>query len=314
MMKAKVMRIVFMGTPDFALPSLTGLIEAGHDIPAVVTVPDKPAGRGRHLRPSAVKECALGLHLALLQPGEMRDPAFIQELRGLAADLFVVVAFRILPPEVFSLPRIGTVNLHASLLPRYRGAAPINWAIINGEKETGATTFFIDEKVDTGSWLLQCRVPIGEEMTAGELHDLLAEEGGELLFRTVAGLDAGTLVPKPQEGAATRAPKLTREMGLIDWNRPTGALHNLVRGLSPYPAAWTRWRGRTLKIIKARPGPAGKHDKPGTLIYAGGKCPLLAATGDGALELVTLQPEGGKALSAAEFLRGHSLNPGEIIG
>jgi len=308
------MRLVFMGTPEFALPSLTGLLEAGYEISAVVTVPDKPAGRGRQLRPSAVKECAVGLHLPLLQPGELCDPAFIQELRGLAADLFVVVAFRILPPEVFSLPRIGTVNLHASLLPHYRGAAPINWAIINGERETGATTFFIDEKVDTGNWLLQCRVPIGEEMTAGELHDQLAEEGGILLLRTVAGLEAGTLEPKPQEGEVTRAPKLTREMGQIDWRRPAGALHDLVRGLSPSPAAWTLWRGKTLKIIRTSPGPAGNHGEPGTLLHAGGKSPLLAATGDGALELVTLQPEGGKALSAAEFLRGHSLNPGEIIG
>jgi len=225
-----------------------------------------------------------------------------------------VVAFRILPPEVFTLPGIGTINLHASLLPKYRGAAPINWAIINGEQETGATTFFIDEKVDTGQWLMQCRVPIGEEMSAGELHDLLAEEGGELLLRTVAGLEAGSLKPRPQEGEITRAPKLTREMALIDWRRPAREIHNLVRGLSPYPSAWTLWRGKTLKILKVRPGPAEAQEQPGTLINAGGRGPLLAATGEGTLELVTLQPEGGKALTAADFLRGHSLKPGEIIG
>ncbi len=303
-----------MGTPEFALPSLNRLLDAGHDVAAVVTVPDKPAGRGRHLRPSAVKECALRLNLPLLQPEELRAPDFIKDLRRLAADLFVVVAFRILPPEVFTLPGIGTINLHASLLPKYRGAAPINWAIINGEQETGATTFFIDEKVDTGQWLMQCRVPIGEEMSAGELHDLLAEEGGELLLRTVAGLEAGSLKPRPQEGEITRAPKLTREMALIDWRRPAREIHNLVRGLSPYPSAWTLWRGKTLKILKVRPGPAEAQEQPGTLINAGGRGPLLAATGEGTLELVTLQPEGGKALTAADFLRGHSLKPGEIIG
>lgn len=303
-----------MGTPEFALPSLNRLLDAGHDVAAVVTVPDKPAGRGRHLRPSAVKECALMLNLPLLQPEELRAPDFIKDLRRLAADLFVVVAFRILPPEVFTLPGIGTINLHASLLPKYRGAAPINWAIINGEQETGATTFFIDEKVDTGQWLMQCRVPIGEEMSAGELHDLLAEEGGELLLRTVAGLEAGSLKPRPQEGEITRAPKLTREMALIDWRRPAREIHNLVRGLSPYPSAWTLWRGKTLKILKVRPGPAEAQEQPGTLINAGGRGPLLAATGEGTLELVTLQPEGGKALTAADFLRGHSLKPGEIIG
>ncbi|HOZ21173.1 MAG TPA: methionyl-tRNA formyltransferase [bacterium] len=308
------MRIIFMGTPEFALPSLNRLLDAGHDVAAVVTVPDKPAGRGRHLRPSAVKECALRLNLPLLQPEELRAPDFIKDLRRLAADLFVVVAFRILPPEVFTLPGIGTINLHASLLPKYRGAAPINWAIINGEQETGATTFFIDEKVDTGQWLMQCRVPIGEEMSAGELHDLLAEEGGELLLRTVAGLEAGSLKPRPQEGEITRAPKLTREMALIDWRRPAREIHNLVRGLSPYPSAWTLWRGKTLKILKVRPGPAEAQEQPGTLINAGGRGPLLAATGEGTLELVTLQPEGGKALTAADFLRGHSLKPGEIIG
>lgn len=303
-----------MGTPEFALPSLNRLLDAGHDVAAVVTVPDKPAGRGRHLRPSAVKECALRLNLPLLQPEELRAPDFIKDLRRLAADLFVVVAFRILPPEVFTLPGIGTINLHASLLPKYRGAAPINWAIIYGEQETGATTFFIDEKVDTGQWLMQCRVPIGEEMSAGELHDLLAEEGGELLLRTVAGLEAGSLKPRPQEGEITRAPKLTREMALIDWRRPAREIHNLVRGLSPYPSAWTLWRGKTLKILKVRPGPAEAQEQPGTLINAGGRGPLLAATGEGTLELVTLQPEGGKALTAADFLRGHSLKPGEIIG
>lgn len=308
------MRIIFMGTPEFALPSLNRLLDAGHDVAAVVTVPDKPAGRGRHLRPSAVKECTLRLNLPLLQPEELRAPDFIKDLRRLAADLFVVVAFRILPPEVFTLPGIGTINLHASLLPKYRGAAPINWAIINGEQETGATTFFIDEKVDTGQWLMQCRVPIGEEMSAGELHDLLAEEGGELLLRTVAGLEAGSLKPRPQEGEITRAPKLTREMALIDWRRPAREIHNLVRGLSPYPSAWSLWRGKTLKILKVRPGPAEAQEQPGTLINAGGRGPLLAATGEGTLELVTLQPEGGKALTAADFLRGHSLKPGEIIG
>ncbi len=305
------LKIIFMGTPGFALPSLDKLAEAGHALLAVVTVPDKPAGRGQHLRPSAVKERALQRHLPLLQPEDMRDPGFIAGLKQLNADLFVVVAFRLLPPEVFTLPRLGTVNLHASLLPQYRGAAPINWALIHGERESGVTTFLIDETIDTGAWLLQSHVPIGPETNAGELHDLLAAAGADLLVQTARGLESGHLQSKPQVGEVTRAPKLTREMARIDWHRPAREIHNLVRGLSPYPSAWTTWHGRLVKILATRPHPALQGPEPGRFIAGDARSALTIATGEGAIELVTLQPEGGKIMSAAEFLRGHAVTPAE---
>ncbi|HOT97581.1 MAG TPA: methionyl-tRNA formyltransferase [bacterium] len=305
------LKIIFMGTPGFALPSLDKLADSGHELLAVVTVPDKPAGRGQRLRPSTVKERALQRQLPLLQPEDLRDPDFLAALQRLNADLFAVVAFRILPPEVFKLPRLGTVNLHASLLPRYRGAAPINWALIRGEQETGVTTFLIDEQIDTGAWLLQCRVPIGPDTNAGELHDLLAATGADLLLQTVQGLESGRLQSKPQIGEVTRAPKLTREMARIDWHRSAREIHNLVRGLSPYPAAWTTWKGRTVKILATRPVPAGPSEDPGRLISGGGREALFLATGDGVLELVTLQPEGGRIMSAAEFMRGHAVTAAE---
>ncbi|HNW60603.1 MAG TPA: methionyl-tRNA formyltransferase [bacterium] len=307
------LKLVFMGTPEFALASLNKLAEAGHELCAVVTAPDRPAGRGQHLRPSAVKQRALQLNLPLLQPEDLRDQAFQEQLQQYRADLFAVVAFRILPPEVFALPRLGTVNLHASLLPKYRGAAPINWALIRGEAESGATTFFIDEQVDTGLWLMQCRVPIGPDTTAGELHDRLAEAGSDLLVETVAGLESGLLHSKPQEGEVTRAPKLNKEMARIDWHNPAAAIHNLVRGLSPYPGAWTTWRGRVLKILATRPHLTSSELQPGFLFPGSYREELLIATGQGFLELLALQPEGGRAMTAAEFRRGHAIHQAEKL-
>jgi methionyl-tRNA formyltransferase len=305
------LRIIFMGTPEFALPSLLKLAGSGHELCAVVTSPDRPAGRGLHLRPSVIKEQALKLNLPLLQPVDLRDPAFLAALRRFSSDLYVVVAFRILPPEVFTLPRLGTVNLHASLLPKYRGAAPINWAIINGESETGATTFLIDEKVDTGHWLMQCTMTIGPDMTAGELHDRLAEAGSDLLVETVAGMDKGSLISRRQEGEVTRAPKLTREIARIDWREPAGKIHNLIRGLAPYPAAWTTWRGKGMKILATRLSDRPAQAEPGCLSHGAGRDELFIATGDGTLVLHLLQPEGGRAMTAGEFLCGHSITPGE---
>ncbi|RPH89618.1 MAG: methionyl-tRNA formyltransferase [Calditrichaeota bacterium] len=211
------MNIVFMGTPDFAVPSLVKLMDAGQQLVGVVTVPDKPAKRGQKLQSSSVKAFARSKGLPVLQPQQLNDPVFLQQLTDWSADLFIVVAFRILPEEVLKIPRLGAVNLHASLLPKYRGAAPINWALIHGETETGVTTFFIDKNIDTGEILLQQKVSITPEMTAGELHDILADVGSDLVVRTAAGIEAGNLVAIRQSGEPTRAPKLTKEMEKIDW-------------------------------------------------------------------------------------------------
>ncbi len=229
------MRIVFMGTPDFAVPSLDILVKAGYEIGAVVTVPDKPAGRGQKLRPSPIKAYAESASLPILQPVKLRDPAFIQALQDLQPDLMVVVAFRMLPEMVWSIPRIGTFNLHASLLPDYRGAAPINWVIINGETRTGATTFFIDKQIDTGNMLLKTALDIPLDWTAGDLHDALMVQGAELVLETVKGIAAGQLEAKPQDDSLFQhhAPKIFKENCQINWAQPAQQVYNFIRGLSP---------------------------------------------------------------------------------
>lgn len=304
-----------MGTPEFALPSLDRLFEAGIDIAAVVTVADKPAGRGQQLTASPVKLRALTLGLPVLQPEDLRDGDFIQRLKDIAADLFVVVAFRILPPEVFTIPPLGTINLHASLLPKYRGAAPIQWAIIEGEKETGVTTFLIDEKVDTGQWLMQRSVLIGPEMTGGELHDLLARVGAEVLLQTVEGLYAGKLQPKPQQGQPTRAPKLTKEMTHIDWHQPVQRVYNFIRALSPYPGAYVFWNNKQIKILRAKVAdekPAGNH-APGTVMRISTNGDIYIATVDQPLIILELQPENRRVMTCSEFLRGYGLAIGDEL-
>ncbi len=302
----KKIRIVFMGTPDFAVASADALLQAGIEICAVVTVPDKPAGRGRKLRFSAVKEWALQQGLPLLQPQDLRDPEFLRQLRALNAHLFIVVAFRILPEEVFTIPEHGTINLHGSLLPKYRGAAPINWALINGEKETGVTTFFIDRTVDTGEILLQERTPIADEDNFGTLYARLKEIGAELLVRTVKGVMSGEITPQQQHGEATRAPKLTPELRRIDWSRTADDIHNLIRGLSPVPAAYTVLRGKRLKVLRSRPAAEmNAPGPPGTLHPEALQQGRLAInTGRGVLELLEVQPEGKKTMRAEDFLRG----------
>ncbi len=299
------MRIVFMGTPEFAVQSLEILLENGYDVAAVVTVPDKPAGRGQRVATSAVKECAVRRGLALLQPASVKDPAFVAELSAIGADLFVVVAFRILPPEVFRLPRLGAFNLHASLLPKYRGAAPINWAIIRGERESGVTTFFLRESVDTGSMILQARTPIGPDTTAGELHDRLAEIGAEIVLHTVRLIEAGKAQPKDQDNTlATPAPKIFREGCRIDWSRPAREVHDFVRGLSPRPCAHTSDGATNLRVYRTRLCDAGGSGKaPGSVRSDAGR--LFVACGDGWVELLELQQEGKRPLSAEEFLRGY---------
>ena len=304
-------RIVFMGTPEFAVASLEALIATGIEVAAVVTAPDKPAGRGRQLRMSAVKEAAVNHGLRILQPERLRDPVFLDELDAISAELFVVVAFRMLPEAVWRKPALGTINLHASLLPAYRGAAPINWAIIDGESRTGATTFFIQEKIDTGDILDAVELDIGPEENAGELHDRLMHAGAYLLVGTVLRVLRGDRSSVPQPAIADGlpvAPKLTPEACRIGWNGRARKVHDFVRGLSPVPGAWTMMErsGAPLerfKILSAREQLADRDaGAPGELRIEGDA--LLVACGGGWITVLELQPEGRKRMKAAEFLRG----------
>ena len=305
------MEIVFMGTPEFAIPSLE-IIKKHYDIPAIVTATDKPAGRGNKITTSPVKLFALENNIPVFQPESLTDPAFLKSLKDLRVDLFVVVAFRILPREVFTLPPKGTINLHASLLPKYRGAAPINWAIINGETETGVTTFFIDEKVDTGEILLQRKISITPDMTAGELHDELSIIGAKVLLETIEGIANDSLKPKPQTGEISKAPKIAKELGLINWAEPADKINNLVRGLSPYPGSYTFYRGNVLKILKSQAilENTSQH-QPSVIIDWAKNGPIYVQTGHGILALLFVQPEGKKILDAGEFIRGYRLVRGE---
>ena len=300
------LRLVFMGTPEFAVASLDAILQANYNVVAVITAPDKPAGRGMQLTESAVKKFAVAKGLPVLQPEKLKDPAFLEQLRAVGADLQIVVAFRMLPEVVWNMPRMGTVNLHGSLLPQYRGAAPINWAVINGEKETGVTTFQLQQDIDTGSILLQDRFPIADTDTAGDVHDRMKVIGARLLVKTIAGLAAGTLTGAPQQNPTDlkHAPKIFTETCHIDWNKPTAEIYNLIRGLSPFPAAFTELDGKTLKVFRSEkelrpPGTApGTHDTDG-------KTYLRFATPDGSIRITELQLEGKKKMSVGDFLRGY---------
>jgi len=309
------LRIIFMGTPDFAVPSLRLLLENDLNIVGVVTTPDRPAGRGLKQEPSAIAKFALTQRLKILQPDNLKSGDFIRQLRDLKPDLQVVVAFRMLPEHVWRLPEMGTINLHASLLPDYRGAAPVNWVIINGEKETGLTTFFIDQQIDTGKIIHQERMLIGEEETAGQLHDRMMKQGAELLLRTVRSIASGDYHPVNQQemihpGSVLKtAPKITKELCRINWYEKTANIHNLIRGLSPYPAAWTEGRltdgtTLTLRIFTSSPE-MHMHDKtPGTVI-TDHKSKLTIAATDGYLHILDLQLAGKNRMKTAEFLRGN---------
>lgn len=305
------LRIVFMGTPDFAVASLDALVNAGYRIVGVVTAPDKPAGRGMKLTESAVKKYAVEKNLPVLQPEKLRDPAFIDALRNLKADLQVVVAFRMLPEIVWNMPPMGTINVHGSLLPDYRGAAPINWAVINGEKETGVTTFKLKHEIDTGDILLQDRMEIGENETATEVHDRMKIIGANLLVKTLRGLEAGTITEQPQQQSATpkHAPKLFTKDCEIDWNRPVQAIHNQVRGLSVFPGALTKLDGKILKIYSSLPEIKSHGDVPGTVV-TDGKSFLKFACANGYLLVTDLQLEGKKRMQTTDFLRGY--RPGSL--
>ncbi|GAB4092351.1 methionyl-tRNA formyltransferase [Flaviaesturariibacter terrae] len=307
-MNYRDLRIVFMGTPEFAVASLNALVEAGCTIVGVITAPDKPAGRGMQLQGSAVKKYAVEKGLHLLQPEKLKNPGFVAELRALRADLQVVVAFRMLPEIVWNMPPMGTLNVHGSLLPQYRGAAPINWALINGEKETGVTTFRLKHEIDTGDILLQDRMAIGENETAGEVHDRMKELGAQLLVRTVKGLAEGSISETPQShldpAALKHAPKIFTDTCRIDWTRPVAEVHNLVRGLSPFPGAFTTLSGKTLKIYRSNVESGQPATGPGTH-DSDGKHYLKFACADGWLQVVELQLEGKKRMGVEEFLRGY---------
>ena len=307
-------RIIFLGTPEFAVASLDALVKADYNVVAVVTAPDKPAGRGMKLQESAVKKYAVENNIQVLQPEKLRNNEFLNELRSLQADLQVVVAFRMLPEAVWNMPSLGTINVHGSLLPRYRGAAPINWAIINGEKETGVTTFKLKHEIDTGDILLQEVIPIGENETAGELHDKMKDVGAALLVRTIKGLIDGSLKETPQselsknDGSATselpHAPKIFTDTCKIDWNKTVDEIHNLVRGLSPFPGAFSYLDGKMLKIYKSEKD----HHKPNTKAGAfetDGKTFLKFACTNGYLLVKELQLEGKKKMNVEDFLRGY---------
>lgn len=301
-------RIVFLGTPDFAVASLKALVENGYNVVAVVTAPDKPAGRGMQVRHSAVKEYATEQGLPVLQPEKLKDPAFVDSLRALHADLQIVVAFRMLPEVVWSMPPLGTVNVHASLLPQYRGAAPINHAIINGETYTGVTTFRLQHAIDTGNILLQHTEPILPEDNAGSLYVKLMEAGARLLTKTVDGLTQHTLEGRPQDDSDLlhHAPKIFKEDCIIDFNNKATDIHNLVRGLSPVPAAFTTLNGKTLKIYQSGIEPANGLPAPGTA-DSDGKSYLRFAATDGWVYALELQLEGKKRMPVEDFLRGYKL-------
>lgn len=300
------MRIVFMGTPEFAIPSLRTLVELGHDVVAVVTAPDRPSGRGQQLTPSPVKEFAIAHGLNVLQPEKLRDPAFLVALAALRPELAVVVAFRMLPEVVWAMPTLGTLNLHAALLPDYRGAAPLNWVLINGETKTGATTFFINQQIDTGAILLSTEVDIPHDWNAGDLHDVMMERGAALVGQTVQAIAAGKVQAQPQNDQAFihPAPKIFKEDCRIDWTKPAAALYNFVRGLSPYPTAWTTLGGKVLKIYKVTEGDQPIEGQPGTLLLTADK-ELWVRCGAGSLRIDQLQIEGKKKMETAAFLLGH---------
>lgn len=307
------LRIIFMGTPEFAVPSLSKILHSRHKIVGIVTQPDRPRGRGRKLSPTPVKQFALENNLQpIFQPENLKDPEFIGNLKALPADVFVVVAFRILPEAVYTIPPKGTVNLHPSLLPKYRGAAPIPWTIINGEKVTGVTTIFIQKEIDAGNILLQKEEPVYEEDTAGSLHDRLAAMGAEVLLETLNLLEENAVTPRLQdESQASRAPKITREMTHLSFEQPARKVKNWIHGLSPHPGAYAIYRRKLIKFYRAHlvSEQASSHP-PGTILKARGS-DLWIACDPGVVAIDELQMQGKKVLGTEEFLRGVPLSEGE---
>lgn len=300
----KDLRIIYMGTPEFAVPPLDTLVENGYNVVGVITAPDKPAGRGRKLMKSAVKECAEKHNLNILQPEKLKSPEFIEELKALNANLQIVVAFRMLPEVVWDMPEIGTFNLHGSLLPQYRGAAPINWAIINGEKETGLTTFFLKHEIDTGDVILQEKEPIHPEDNVGTLYERLMNKGAGLVLKTVQLIEKDEVVTTHQDGEIKHAPKIFKETCEIDWSKPSQEIHNFVRGLSPYPASWTTINDKTHKIFKT----SIDDTQMSSVIESDNKTYIRMRTADGSLLIHELQAQGKKRMTVEEYLRGNKIS------
>ena len=308
------LRIVFMGTPHFAVPSLDILVQNNYNVFGVLPAPDNPAGRGQQLHQSTVKKYAVENGLRILQPEKLKNPEFIAELKSLDANLFIVVAFRMLPEIVWQMPEYGTFNLHASLLPQYRGAAPINWAVINGERETGVTTFFLQHEIDTGNIILQEKIKIEDEDNAGTVHDKLMNVGSGLVLKTVQAIEEDNVIESPQSTVdrpqLKHAPKIYKETCLIDWHTSALEIHNLIRGLSPYPSAFTHLDGKVLKIFAARISPINSREAvdSGLLsmdLSTDNKTYLSFKCADGWLDILELQLEGKKRMKVDEFLRGH---------
>ena len=317
------LKIVFFGTPDFAVESLSRLVDGGYNVVAVVTMPDKPAGRGRQLQQSDVKRYAVEHSLPVLQPVSLKDEAFIEELRSFGAQLFIVIAFRMLPEAVWQMPPLGTFNLHASLLPRYRGAAPINWAVMHGDTETGVTTFFLKHEIDTGDVIQQRSCPIGRHDNVEVIHDRLMVMGADMVLETVDAIIEGTVKPIPQDQMLTTgqqptpAPKIFKDTCRIDWHRPAEDLYNHIRGLSPYPAAWTVLADEagnevtTLKVYEtSEPIPFGAGESPAPGALKADRKTLQVACADGWLQLLSLQQSGKKRMNVDAFLRGFVIHDG----
>lgn len=308
------MRVVYMGTPDFAAPALKAIIEAGHEVPAVITQPDRPRGRGKKETPPPVKTVARSLNIPVFQPLRLKDPDFLDILRGLSPEIIVVAAYgRILPAEILYLPRYGCVNAHASLLPKYRGAAPIHWAIIKGEKETGITTMHIDEGLDTGDMILRQSTPIGEEDNVGSVHDRLAVLGAGLMVETLRLLERGEAPRESQTGISSYAPAIKAEDEIINWGSPARDIINLIRGMDPWPGARTYLGGQVLKVWRATIMDESSPVGPG-VVMSGAHDGIIIGTGRGLIRLDELQLQGGRRLKAADFARGRPVPGGSILG
>ena len=304
-MNAKDLRIIFLGTPEFAKASLEALVVGGYNVVAVITAPDKPAGRGMQLQQSEVKKFAVAYRIPVLQPVKLKEPEFLQELKGFNADVQVVVAFRMLPELVWNMPTMGTINVHASLLPQYRGAAPINWVLINGEMETGVTTFKLQHQIDTGNILLQSSIPVLPTITAGELHDQLKDLGAKVMLHTLEELATGNLneIPQPESSSLKHAPKIFTETGRIDWSETVDHVFNLVRGLSPYPAAYCELNSKACKVFRVEKQTVAHTATIGSY-STDHKTFLRFASADGFIYMKEIQIQGKKRMAIGDFLRG----------
>ena len=310
------MRVIFMGTPPFAVVCLQKMLQEKVDVVAVVTAPDRPVGRGQKVRPSAVKEAALAAEIPVMQPEKLNDPGFLKEIEELKPDLMVIVAFRILPEALFSIPTKGAVNLHGSLLPKYRGAAPINWAIINGESETGVTTFFLKQKVDTGNMIAQEKISITPNMTAGELHDIMADTGANLLLHTIQMIATGTVTTEVQsEVEVSKAPKIFPEDCRINFNQPVRKVHNFIRGLSPRPGAYTFLNSKRIHLFGSIvENETTRNNRPGTMHVEKDSDCFYIQCSPGIIRIGEVKPEGKRQMKSAEFLRGYQVADGTMLG